>query len=135
MKEEKESLLDINSVAGTRFEKATKARFAIALLRSRHSIYRLSEKDPREIILLMTPYSEGQGPEDKRGLRDSISISLGLFTALRKQYLKSRGLEVQRQRCGIYRRSARACPYVTNRWAGHSPGRQLSGSKKKRKKP
>lgn len=31
MKEEKESLLDIKSVAGTRFEKATKAGFAIAL--------------------------------------------------------------------------------------------------------
>lgn len=31
-KEEKELLLDRNSVAGTRFEKATKARLAIALL-------------------------------------------------------------------------------------------------------
>lgn len=31
-REEKESLLDRNSVAGTRFEKATKARLAIALL-------------------------------------------------------------------------------------------------------
>lgn len=81
----------------------------------------------------MTPYSEGQGPEDKRGLRDSVSISLGLFTALEKQYLKSMGLEVQGQRCGIYSRSAKACPDVTNRWAGHSPGIQLLGRKKKKK--
>lgn len=81
----------------------------------------------------MTPYLEGQGPEDKRGPRDSISISLGLFTALEKQSLKSMGLEVQGQRCGIYSRLARACPDVTNRWAGHSPGIQLLGRKKRKK--
>ena len=60
MKGEKESLLDTNSIAGARFEKAVQARLATALLKSSCRAQRLNEKDPGR-SRLMTPQFEEQG--------------------------------------------------------------------------
>lgn len=96
MKEEGESLLDIDSMAGTRFEKAIEARLATNLLKSSCSIERLTERDPggtptNDPLLRGTRARGQEGPE-----RQSKHFAWTVIHS-KKQYLKSTGWEVQRR--------------------------------------